>query len=127
MGLLKFLMSIIKDTLSIRTGELKLQSKTFNPRKLFALTILIVMSVSCFMLTNKLIRTTHILRKERAEHAKYVQECESKNKTSKSSDSGNGLKPRPTWIYQAGSHNYSGCRGEECSFVNQSSLFGDSN
>lgn len=127
MGLLKILMSIIKDTLSIRTGELKLQSKTFNPKKLFALTLMIVMSVSCLMLTNKLIRTTQILRKERAEHAKYTQECESKNKTSKSSDSGNGLKPRSTWIYQAGSNNYSGCRGEECSFVNQHSIFGETN
>jgi len=125
MGLLKILMSIIRDTLSIRTGELRLQSKTFNAKKLFALTLMIVLSVSCVMLSKKLIKTTNLLRKERAEHAKMVQDCESKNKTSKSSDSGNGLRPTSTWIYQDGSTNYSGCRADECAFLNQQSVYGE--
>lgn len=110
---------------TIKKDELNFESTNFNPRKAIYFAFVCFLLYALFITSHKLVKTTKMLRLERAQHAVLLQEAESKNKTSGSSDSGNGLKVEPSVIYPDVTLNYSGCRGEECSFSNQYGIFGE--
>lgn len=93
MGVLSFLASLIRESFSIFLLQSEVDVSAKDKQKLVIRKVFIAVMIFALVLTtNRAITLSHEFAAYRKMHKEHVEQCESKNQPTASSDSGNGFK-----------------------------------